>query len=257
VIALCKAAKERGIDLSGTKFSCAGEPITESKKREIESAGGTVFPKYIFSEGGYVGYGCFNPEFADEIHFFKDALALIQYQTDMSSTNESINAFLFTSLLPSTPKVLLNVENGDYGVMTSRKCGCYFEQLGFTEHIHSIRSFEKFTCCGMTLFTIDLIRLIEEILPLKFGGTSIDYQILEEEDNDSQTYMTIVARPELGDLDDGAIIEVVLNEIRKGNDAYRMAAELWSQNQTIRVKRMNPVTTPGTKLFPVYTLKAE
>jgi hypothetical protein len=256
-IALCRMAKERGIDITGTKFSSSAEPITESKRQEIELAGASIYPKYIFTEGGYVGYGCFNPEFADEIHFFKDALALIQYEADISSIDRSINPFLFTSLLPSTPKVLLNVENGDYGTVTPRKCGCYFEQLGFTDHIHSIRSFEKFTIHGMTLFGVDMIRIVEKVLPDRFGGTSIDYQILEEEDKDNQTYMTIVARPELGELDENEIIRVVLGEIRKGNDAYRMAAEMWSQTKAIRVRRMNPVTTPGAKLLPVYTLKAK
>ncbi len=204
-----------------------------------------------------MGFGCFNPEFVDEIHFFRDALALIQYETEVSTMYQPVNAFLFTSLLPTTPKVLLNVENGDYGVMTTRKCGCYFEQLGFTGHIHTIRSFQKLTSQGMTVFSIDLVRVVEEVLPNKFGGTSIDYQILEEEDKDGRTYMTIVVRPDVGEMDENKIIEVVLAELRQGNDAYRMAAAIWSQTNTIRVKRMNPITTPRAKLLPVFTLKGK
>ena len=77
----------------------------------------------------------------------------------------------------------------------------------------------------------------------------------EEEEKDGRTYITIVARRELGELDENAVITVVLNEIRKGNDAYRMAAEVWSQTKSIRLKRITPVTTPTSKLLPVYTLK--
>jgi hypothetical protein len=214
-----------------------------------------VLPKYVFTEGGYVGFGCFIPQFADEIHFFKDILALIQYQGKPDSDEMTSSAFLFTSLSPWSPKILLNVENGDCGIITQRKCGCAFEQLGFTEHIHSIRSMAKLTSQGLTLFRTDLVRIVENVLPGRFGGTSIDYQILEEEEKEGRSFITIVARSDLGDLDENTIIEAVLNEIRKGNDAYRMAAELWSQTKSIRVKRMNPVTTPGAKLLPVYTLK--
>ena len=152
---------------------------------------------------------------------------------------------------------MLNVENGDYGVIETRRCGCIFDELGLTEHLHDIRSFEKFTTQGMTLFGIDLFRIVEKVLPDRFGGSSIDYQILEEEDRDGRIYMTIVARPELGELEENEIIKVVLSEIRKGNDAYRMAAEMWSQTRTMRVKRINPVTTPGAKLLSIYTLKAK
>jgi hypothetical protein len=107
----------------------------------------------------------------------------------------------------------------------------------------------------MTLFGIDLARIVEQVLPDMFGGTSIDYQVLEEEE-DGSTFITIVARPQLGELDENEVIEVVLNELRKGNDSYRMASEIWLRTKTIRVKRMSPVTTPGMKLPPVYTLKA-
>lgn len=256
-VAICTTAQNRGIDISGTKFLLGAEPSTESKRQIMESAGASVLPKYVFTEGGYVGFGCFAPQFADEIHFFKDILALIQYRTESYSGEMASSPFLFTSLSPLSPKILFNVENGDCGVITRRKCGCPFEQLGFTDHIHSIRSMAKLTSQGLTLFRTDVIRIVEDILPNRFGGTSIDYQILEEEEHDGHSFITIVARPELGDLDENSVVEVVLNEIRKGNDAYRMAAELWSQTKSIRVKRMNPVTTPGAKLLPVYTLKAK
>jgi len=256
-VALCTAAQRSGIDIKGTKFFLGAEPTTESKKKIIESAGALVLPKYVFTEGGYVGFGCFAPQFADEMHFFKDILALIQYQSESVAHENSSNVFLFTSLSLASPKILLNVENGDYGVITKRKCDCSFENLGFTDHIHSIRSSAKLTSQGLTLFRTDLVRIVENVLPDKFGGTSIDYQILEEEEKDGHTSITIVARPELGRLDEDKIIDVFLTELCKGNDAYRMAAKPWSQTRSIHVKRMNPVTTPGAKLLPVYTIKAK
>jgi hypothetical protein len=256
VVAICTAAKDKGYSLAGTRCSLGAEPLTSTKRIELESAGMTVSPEYAFTEGGYAGFGCFSPLLSDELHLTKDSLATVQYTTYIPHMGMSVEALLFTSLLFSSPKILLNVENGDYGTIETRSCGCIFDELGLVEHLHSIRSFEKFTSQGMTLFGIDLFRIVEKVLPDRFGGTSIDYQILEEEDRDGRTYMTIVARPELGELDENAIIEVVLSEIQKGDDAYRMAAEMWSQTKAIRVKRINPVTTPGAKLPPFYTMKA-
>jgi hypothetical protein len=256
-VALYAAAKDRGYSLAGAKCNLGAEPLTSTKRNELESAGITVSPDYAFTEGGYTGFGCFSPLYPDELHLTKDSLVTIQYPTYVPHMDMSVDALLFTSLLFSSPKILLNVENGDYGTIDTRRCGCLFDEVGLTEHLHDIRSFEKFTSQGMTLFGIDLVKIVEKVLPERFGGTSIDYQILEEEEKDGRTFITIVARPELGDLDENTIIEVVLNEIRKGNDAYRLAAEMWSQTGTIRVKRTNPVTTPGTKLPPVYSIKAK
>ena len=53
------------------------------------------------------------------------------------------------------------------------------EALGYTTHIHTIRSWEKLTSEGMTFCGHDLIRLIEEVLPARFGGRPTDYQFVE------------------------------------------------------------------------------
>jgi hypothetical protein len=254
-LALCAAARDKGYNVTGTKCSLGGEPLTSARRNELESAGISVIPQYAFTEGGFTGLGCFSPLFPDEVHLTKDSLVTIQYTTYIPHIGISVEALLFTSLLLSSPKILLNVENGDFGTIDTRRCGCVFDELGLTEHLHGIRSFEKFTSQGMTLFGIDLVRIVEKVLPGRFGGTSIDYQILEEEEEDGRTYMTVVARPELGDLDENKIIEVIIAELRKVNDSYRMASEIWLQTKSIRVKRMDPITTPGAKLPPVYTMK--
>ena len=110
----------------------------------------------------------------------------------MPHAGVSVDAFLFTSFSPATPKILLNVESGDYGVIETRSCGCKFEELGFTDHIHNIRGFDKLSSAGMTFVGTDLVRIIEEVLPAKFGGASTDYQMVEEEDKKGHTRMSIV-----------------------------------------------------------------
>ena len=248
-IRVCKAAEERGLEISGARFFVGAEPITPSKRREIESVGAVCIPKYGFTEGGTVGYGCFNPSSADDTHLFKDSIAIIQHKRRIEFSDTEVDAFLFTSLLPSVPKILLNVESDDYGILEERNCDCEFGRLGFTEHLHNIRSFGKLTSEGMTFVGTDLIRIIEEILPRKFGGSSIDYQLLEEENGNGLTQLSILVSPQVGKINERELVEEFLTELggKKG-----ICAELWSQANTIKVKYMHPIPTKRGKVFPFY-----
>ncbi len=251
-VRVCQAAKKRGFNITGTIFFIGGEPITKVKRKEIESTGSSVYPEYSFMEAGFVGVGCLNPATPDDVHFVKDSLALIQHLREVPYAGVSVDAFLFTTLLPSAPKVLFNVESGDYGVIEKRNCGCKFEELGFTDHIYNVRGFDKLTSQGMTFVGSDLVRIIEDILPSKFGGTSIDYQMVEEEDEQGHTHMSFVVSPEVGAIDENKLIQTVLAELGNGKDTQQMMAEVWSQSKTLRVKRMRPFTTARGKLLPLH-----
>jgi len=254
-VMICQAAKHEGLDISGIKFFIGGEPITEVKRAEVESAGASVCPLYVFVEAGFVGLGCLRQSVTDEVHFLKDSFALIQRQREVPHAGIPVDAFLFTTLLPSAPKVLLNTESGDYGVVETRSCGCKLDELGFTDHIHSIRGFDKLTSAGVTFVGTDLLRIIEEILPAKFGGTSTDYQMVEEEDERGHTRMSIVVSPEVGTIDEAELMGTILTELGKGKDSQQMMAEVWSQSGTIQVKRVRPLATAGGKLLPLHIEK--
>lgn len=248
-VRVCKAANEKGLEIGGTKFFVGAEPITSSKRREIESVGAVCIPKYGFTEGGTVGYGCFNPSSADDTHLFKDSLVVIQHRRKIEFSDLEVDAFLFTSLLPSAPKILLNVESDDYGILEKRNCSCEFGKLGFTEHLHNIRSFGKLTSEGMTFVGTDLLRIMEETLPRKFGGSSIDYQLLEEESGNGLTQLSILVSPQIGKIDEKELVDGFLTEL---GDKKGICAELWSQVNTIKVKHMHPISTRMGKVFPFH-----
>ena len=256
-IRVCLAARERKLDISGATFILVGEPFTEAKAREINAAGATAVTIYGATEVGVVGFACASPITVDDVHLLKDSHALIQHRREVPFAKTSVDAFLFTSLLPKAAKILLNVESGDYGVVETRHCGCKLEDLGFTEHIYNIRGFDKLTGEGMTFIGTDLLRIIEEVLPAKFGGTSTDYQMVEEEDEKGQTRLTIVASPKVGVIDEGELIQTVLTELRKGVDGKRMMTNIWSQAETLRVKRITPHTTARGKLLPLHIHKGK
>jgi len=254
-VRVCRAAREKGLDISGSTFYIVGEPVTEAKRKEIESTGARVWPGYAFIEAGFVGHGCLNPVAPDEVHLYRESLALIQHQREVPHAAVSVDAFLFTSLLPSAPKILLNVENGDWGIIENRSCGCKYEQLGLTDHIYNIRGFDKLTSEGMTFVGTDFLRILEEVLPARFGGSSTDYQLVEEEDESGQTRMSLVVSPEVGAIDEAELVETVLSELGQGRDIKRLMGQMLSQAGTFRVKRMHPLVTARGKLLPLHINK--
>lgn len=255
VIRVCRAARESGLDISRTKFIVGGEPLTETKLKEITSVGARAYIVYGISEAGFVGGACFRPVAVDDMHLFEDSFSLIQRERVVPHAGVSVDAFLLTSLLLSSPKVLFNVETGDFGVVTERKCGCPLGNLGFNKHLHDVRGFDRLTGEGMNFFGSELVRIIEEVLPRIFGGTSIDYQIVEGEDELGRTRVNLVISPGIGPLDEEAVMQTVLTDLSRGGDDKRMMVNMWSQAKTLRVQRRQPITTVSGKLLPLHIQK--
>ena len=248
----CRAARERNIDISGATFFVGGEPLTEAKHREIHEAGAYAVNMYGGVDIGLIGYSCAAPEAAGEVHALTSRQAIIQHKRKAPYGEEEIDAFLLTSLCPTAGKILLNVESGDYGAIMARKCGCKLEGLGFRSHIYDIRGFDKLTGEGMTFIGTDLLRIIEEVLPAVYGGCSIDYQMIEEQDESGRTCISVVVNPDIVPLDEKKLIETILAELAKGGDTRRMMAEMWSQAKTLRVIRRRPYITQAGKFLPLH-----
>jgi hypothetical protein len=249
------AALEEGIDLTGGVFSGGGEPPTPAKVATMRRTGARVIPGYHFSEVGAVGLHCGNPIDCNDQHFMRDHLALIQHPRTVPGTSIEVNAFTFTTLLPSASKILLNVESDDYGVVETRACGCLLEKYGFPEHIREIRSFRKLTGEGMTLIGSDMERVLHEDLPRRFGGTPLDYQLMEEEDAQGFTRLSIVVSPKVELLDENDVVETVLKGLGSGSEGADGARATWSQAKTLRVRRMEPIWTARGKLMPLHLAK--
>jgi len=255
-VKVCQYVKSGGSDLSGVVFVVAGEPLTAAKSDEIRSAGARAVNLYAFAEGGIVGFGCAGRTSAsDDIHVLSSSTAVIQHGRVTPFDGGTVDAFLFTSLLDKAAKILLNVESGDYGVLETRDCNCEFGGLGLTQHLHTIRSFDKLTGAGMTFVGTDLVRIVEEVLPGRFGGSSTDYQMVESEDAGGRTWLDIVASPEVGRIQEQEIVRLVLSELERGNDTNRMMAEVWRQGGMLRLRRERPHVTRAGKLFPLHISK--
>ncbi len=251
-VRVCQVAKKEGINLSGGAFVVGGEPLTQTKSDEIRASGGKLISIYAITEMGLMGFSCANPCAVDDVHFFKQAYAVIQRNRKVPGASAPVDAFLFTSILSRSAKVLLNVESGDYGKIEHRDCGCGFQELGLDDHICEIRGFDKLTGEGMSFIGTDLLRIMGSVLPKRFGGASTDYQLVEEEDEGGRTRITLRINPEVGAVDEKELIQLVVDELGKGSDAQRFMARMWSDAGIVKVERVRPVSTDGGKLLPLH-----
>jgi len=126
---ICLAAKEEGIDLTGAVLWAGGEPPTPAKIREITGVGAQWIPGYWITEMGPIGMGCSQPIDVNDIHLFKDLLVVIPHTP--SEMQGSYSVFYFTSLLPTAPKILLNVESDDCGIIETRSWRLSLRRLRF------------------------------------------------------------------------------------------------------------------------------
>jgi hypothetical protein len=257
-VRVCQVSIQRQSNLSGVTFVLGGEPLTEAKMKEIKTAGAKAINMYAITDISLLSYSCADPTVSfDDIHLRMDSHAVIQHRRETPYGGASVDAFLFTSLMPDTAKILLNVESGDYGVIETRPCNCKLGELGLNEHLSKIASFDKLTGEGMSFVGTDLVRIMEMVLPAKFGGISIDYQMMEEEDEDGHTRLSILVSPEVGEIDEGELIHTVLYELGKGEDTQRMMTAIWAQAGMLRVKRLRPIITAAGKLLSLHIQKVK
>jgi len=176
-VRLCQAAQTAGVGLEQVAFSTGGEPLTPAKAAEIRRAGAGMVNVYASSDVGIIGFSCAGEKSAcDDVHLQQGTLAAIQHRRETPFGGGPVDAFLFTSVMDRPSRVLLNVESGDYGVLETRECGCELGALGWKQHLHSIRSFDKLTGWGMTFVGTNLVHIVEAVLPARFGGASTDYR---------------------------------------------------------------------------------
>lgn len=247
-VRVCIDAKELGLDISGTLFRVGGEPLTDAKARIVANAGCRVICFYSITEMSFVGAPCADPEGADDVHLLTDKIAALIRPRLVSGG--SVDALIYTTLLPSSPKLMLNVESGDFAHSSTRDCGCPMGRLGFTHHLREIRSYEKLTSEGVTFMGTELLRILEEVLPRYFGGAPTDYQFMETEEA-GLSRIFIVASPRLGPLDEAAMIDRILATLRAYPGGIAMT-QLWTQGQTLQLLRREPFRTESAKILPLY-----
>jgi hypothetical protein len=186
------------------------------------------------------------------MHFFHDRHALIQ-PGEGSGTPLPATAMVLTSLLASAPILLLNVCMGDQANVSERACGCGLESLGWTTHVDHVRSYEKLTAGGITLLDIDVIRVLEDVLPARFGGSPTDYQLVERLDRGgSRPVVQLVVGPSVGPVDERVVRDVFLEEVGGGTGGERLMELQWRSGDVLQIVRETPRHTPSAKILHLH-----
>ena len=247
-VRVARACRERYSDLSGLVTIVGSEPLTVVRRREIEKTGASVYHRYAATEAGTIAMACGNPSESDDVHLMSDMVAAIQ--PGDTGSNEAGPLFL-SSIHKVMPKIMINVQLDDSATVHQRACGCEFEKLGFHTHLSMVRSHERFTAQGMAIHSSLLERAVDEVLAPKYGGTPLDYQWVEVEDERGRTGLKLRISPGLGTLDEERIIRDVLEELGRGDEGERMMSEIWQQSRAISVIREDPRPTQRGKFVPM------
>ena len=130
------------------------------------------------------------------------------------------------------------------------------ETLGFTTHMHGIRSWEKLTSEGLTFVGHDLIKLIEEVLPAKFGGSAADYQFVETE-RAGLPKVDLLVSPRLGKIDEEAVLTTALQFLDRTPGSRTDLADRWRQGNTVSVVRAEPIATSASKVMALHVMRGK
>jgi hypothetical protein len=248
-VRLCQVARAAGLRLDGARFSVCGEPITAARLAEIRAAGAEAVPQYGTTETSTLGFGCLSPVAPDDLHLLEDMHAVIQCDASTARGELPEHGLLVTSLRASAPLILLNVSLGDRAVVTRRACGCLLEQIGWARHVHTIRSYDKLTAGGMTFLDTDLIRVLDEVLPSRFGGGPTDYQLEEAEADDGRPRLRLVVHPSVGDVQADKIASTFLDAIASGDATEKVMGLVWRDADFLEVVRRPPRGTSTGKIL--------
>ncbi|MDH3444902.1 MAG: hypothetical protein OEN50_13315 [Deltaproteobacteria bacterium] len=251
-IRIARTATETGLSLEGVTLHVSGEPLTQFKKRLLEEAGARIVLHY--GPGGGVGsaLGCGNAQLFDEMHIPQTMFTLIENPRTVDYGESAIHPLMLTTLHLAAPRFLFNVENGDYATMLTRDCGCPLQKVGFTRHIHTVRSFEKMTSEGMNYSGADLFELLENTIPSEFGGGPGDYQLVEEEDIDGQTRLTMVVHPGVGQLDEDKLLFRLQQGLGRESRNHRFMSRIWQEAGAFRIRRALPHASARGKILPLH-----
>jgi len=254
IVRICLAARNHGLDISGTVFQTGGEPYTPAKQAVVESVGCRIVNIYATMENTYLGASCADTDDPRDMHFFTEKVTILQ-RDRLLGPGSSVPELFFTTTSPLAPKLMINVSMGDYASISQRPCRCLFGQMGLTTHIHDVHSYDKLTSEGVTFLGDELYRLLEEDLPARFGGAPMDYQLVEEEEGGLPKISLVIA-PRVGTVDESAVLRTVLEVVGRRSGS-KIKPEHWRDNDILRIVRREPYETLTMKVLPLHILRSD
>jgi hypothetical protein len=251
--ALAGRALERGVSLDGAVAFPASEPVTPGKLAVIRGAGLRAYGMYAFTPEGVMGFQCGHCA-DEEYHLWEHDIAVVGRRRERPGGGSTVDAFCVTSLALEAPRVMLNVENDDFGeVRRGVACECPLGELGLTTRLADIRSLTKVVTAGISLDGEVLDAVVGSVLPAALGGTPDDYQFVQVEDGPSRLALRV--HPRLGDVDADRARGAVSAALA-GTDNGVLADQVWRDIAALEVVRAAPERTAAGKTLSLHVQDA-
>jgi hypothetical protein len=250
-VRVAAAARELGLDISGSQFFVGAEQLTDAKCEAIERTGAGAHARYGCSEIGMIGMAC--PEMRGNcVHLMEDSLAVLNHRKLAPLSGVEVDSLLFTTLRWWAPLLFVNAEMDDAGQIGPATCDCGLKRLGLTKQVDRIFSYGKLTGQGTTLVGSDLLDILERVLPDRFGGAPTDYQLVEKEGS-NQTEIELRVHPRLGLNSEDDVRRFFLQKLKKVWGGS-MTERHWTRTEGVRVVFAEPFLVGKRKVLPLHLL---
>jgi hypothetical protein len=246
-VRLSRMAVSRGLSLEGATFHLGAEPVTRRRWDEIRASGAAGWPRYASSEAGTIGVGCGDAAEPGDYHLCRDLIAAIPEGPGEAGQPP---ALYLTSLHGAAPRVMINAQLGDCARIVARGCGCIVGAMGFETHLLSVHSIGRVTCEGMTVAVADLVRIVEEALCPRYGGTPVDYQWAERVGRTGRGSLLLRVSPAVGTVRPKQILRDALERLASLSPGAQMAAGIWREAGTLTLVRERPAPSVTGKTLP-------
>jgi hypothetical protein len=203
-VRLAEAALHDDVDLAGCVVLAGGEPLTERRRRFVESTGARVFGRYVATETGWVAGACPASSTPDGMHLYSDRLAVIPAAGDDGEPSP----LLFTTISQTAGIALLNADIGDSGHVRERPCECVLGRAGLTTELLGVHGHDKISGEGVTLPLAAVARALDDVLDGASAAPD-SYQLHEVEDEHGRARLVVAVRPDVG-MGDAQLVSAVL-----------------------------------------------
>lgn len=243
------------MSLAGVTLVVASEPTTVARREAMEAVGCHIIPGYSSMDVTAPAYACATATGPDDLHAMTHRFAAITRPTSTAGGAHDVDALLISSISDTVPRIALNMMTGDYGRLEARTCDCALGALGLQTHLSEIGSHEKLNSEGVTFARSNLQQILEQVLPARFGGTLLDYQLAEEATDAGAVRLFLRASPSIGPLDEAAVRDTLLHELGRDSLLGAYQARMWEQARTIEVRREDPARTMAGKVLPLQQVR--
>jgi hypothetical protein len=251
-VLLSQAAQAAGLDLEGIQLTVSGEPVTEARLETIRRSGARAVQRAGSGEVGPIGYGCLAAGTAGDLHHYRDLHALVQPGPGACPPGLRPQSLLFTTLRAASRLVLVNASIGDQAEIMGDDCGCPLAGAGWRTRLRGLCSHEKLTTGGMGVLDVDVVRILEDVLPRRFGGGPTDFQLVETEGEQGEPRLRLLVSPSVGPLDPAAVADAFLEAVGPGSGVERITALQWRESRSLTVERRPPLRTTLGKVQHVH-----